>query len=390
MTESLREVRARIAEMAEYHIFISVSNEECEGPVVAVKDLIDVRGMVTTGGGIILPHEPATHDAPVVSRIRKAGCCIIGKTNTHEWAFGITNENPHYGAVHNPRDPSRMSGGSSGGSAAAVAAGLCDWAIGTDTGGSIRIPASLCGVVGFKPTVGTVSTEGVIPLSWTFDTVGPLAPNVPAAARALEMMTGRSSLVPEGSPARSEFRVAVPAGWVDEMDTETRAVWERVSADLPEIPFPDRAELTSLYQPVFSVDAATYHEEWMERYPQKYGQDVLQNLRGAREVSGVQYLRALRRQDAVRADVEAAMSDWDAILVPATARVAPLLGTPNVREPLLHYTRPFNFTGQPVITVPGPATGLPVGIQVVGHFGADAELTRVARAFELAWGGIAV
>src|SRR5665213_1530661 len=169
-TMDLREGRQRILEHAELNAFISVSSEDGEGTVVAVKDLVDVAGMVTTGGGVILPREPASKDAPVITRLRREGCVVIGKANLHEFAYGVTSENPHYGAVRNPHDLNRVAGGSSGGSAVAVAAGMCDWAVGSDTGGSIRIPASFCGVVGFKPALGSIDTAGVIPLSRSLDT----------------------------------------------------------------------------------------------------------------------------------------------------------------------------------------------------------------------------
>src|SRR5580704_7015460 len=166
--------------------------------------------MVTTAGGIILPNEPAQRDAAVIEMIRAQGCVIVGKTNLHEFAFGVTSVNPHYGAVLNPHDPSRVAGGSSGGSAAAVAAGMCDWAIGTDTGGSIRIPASLCGVVGFKPALGSIDTTGVVPLAWSLDTLGPIAPDVAAAAKAYAMMSGE----PVSLEQIDRPRLAVPRGWV--------------------------------------------------------------------------------------------------------------------------------------------------------------------------------
>lgn len=379
------QARERLKQYENYNIFISLTDEECGGPVVAVKDLIDVRGTVTTAGGTILPNVIATDDAPVVSRIRAAGGCVIGKTNAHEWALGVTNENPHFGTVLNPRNPARVSGGSSGGSAAAVAAGLCDWAIGTDTGGSIRIPASLCGVVGLKPTLGTVSTAGVIPLCWSFDTVGPLAPDVTSAAGALETMSGLPNLVPPESGDVSDFKFAIPSGWALDLDNETQAVWDRVSSPFPEIPLPDRLYMESLYQPIFFVEAALYHRDWIEAYPDRYGHDVLRLLRRGLEIPGVEYLRAVRERDAVRAQVESAMNGYDALLLPATACVAPPLGTPHMREPLLRFTRPFSFTGHPVITLPAPVSGLPVGIQVIGHFGRDADLCRAARALELAW-----
>src|SRR4029077_11908344 len=186
----LAQARQRILERADLNAFISVSSEEGSGTVVAVKDLVDVAGMVTTGGGVILPREPATADAPVVKRLRTEGCVVVGKTNLHEWAFGVTSTNPHYGAGRNPHDLDRVAGGSSGGSAVAVAAGMCDWAIGTDTGGSIRIPASLCGVVGFKPALGSIDTNGGIPLAHSLDTLGPLAADIASTARAYSMMSG--------------------------------------------------------------------------------------------------------------------------------------------------------------------------------------------------------
>src|SRR2546426_1260272 len=159
----LEQARARIRERSELNAFISVSDEQGSGDAVAVKDLVDVQGMVTTAGGVILPDVPAAEDAPVIKRLRQAGCLIVGKANLHEFAYGVTSINPHYGAVRNPHDPSRVAGGSSGGSAVAVAAGMCDWAIGSDTGGSIRIPASLCGVAGFKPAFGSIDIGGGVP-----------------------------------------------------------------------------------------------------------------------------------------------------------------------------------------------------------------------------------
>src|SRR5258708_1571888 len=154
----LAEARRRIGERADLNAFISISAETGSGAVVAVKDLVDVAGLATAAGGIILPDVPAADDATVVKSIRAHGCVVVGKANLHEFAYGVTSVNPHYGAVRNPHDPSRVAGGSSGGSAVAAATGMCDWAIGSDTGGSIRGPASLCGIVGFKPPLGSIHT----------------------------------------------------------------------------------------------------------------------------------------------------------------------------------------------------------------------------------------
>src|SRR5256712_12024101 len=231
--------RRRILERADLNAFISVSSEEGEGTVVAVKDLVDVAGMVTTAGGVILPREPAAEDAPVVKRLRNAGCVVVGKTNLHEWAFGVTSTNPHYGAVRNPHDVDRVPGGSSGGSAVAVAAGMCDWAVGSDTGGSIRIPASFCGVVGFKPEFGSIEIAGVIPLAHSLDTLGPLAPDIASAARAYFMMTGEAiSLDGLARP-----RLAVPGGWGFGLDAGTARAWGGAPAGGPGVGFVDREQV---------------------------------------------------------------------------------------------------------------------------------------------------
>jgi Asp-tRNA(Asn)/Glu-tRNA(Gln) amidotransferase A subunit family amidase len=360
----LATARKRILERADLNAFISVSSEEGEGTVVAVKDLVDVAGMVTTAGGVILPREPAAQDAPVVKRLRDQGCVIVGKTNLHEWAFGVTSTNPHYGAVRNPHDVERVAGGSSGGSAVAVAAGMCDWAVGTDTGGSIRIPASFCGVVGFKPAFGSIDTAGVIPLSRSLDTLGPLAANVAVAARAYSMMTGEAM---RGEATR-EPRLAVPRGWVTDLDEETARAWRLVSAGLPEVDFVDRMPLYNMGLTVLLVEAAVYHRRWVAEYPEKYGADVLANLRRGLEVLAVDFNEAMVALPRLREEAMHAMEGIDALVLPASAIVAPTIGAGlEAREPATRFTRPFNTTGQPVVSLPAPVGGLPVGIQVVGR-----------------------
>jgi aspartyl-tRNA(Asn)/glutamyl-tRNA(Gln) amidotransferase subunit A len=381
----LADARRRIEEHKDLNAFISLTEEDGEGTVVAVKDLVDVRGTVTTAGGILLPDEPATEDAPIIKRMREHGCVMVGKANLHEWAFGVSSSNPHYGPVRNPHDPSRIPGGSSGGSAVAVAAGMCDWAIGSDTGGSIRIPASLCGVVGFKPTLGTVSTEKVFPLCASLDTMGPLAPDVETAARALESMCDLANLVPSSRKGLDGFKVAVPAGWVHGLDEPTGEAWELVTKGLPEIRFPDRKEVSEAGRVILFVEAAALHRPWITKSPEKYGEDVREHLTNGLEVRGVDYVDALRDQLRLRADLEAALGDYDAVLLPATAMVAPKIGQPDVREPLTRYTRPLNTTGHPVITLPAPVSGMPVGIQVIGHLNQEAALVEVALALEKAW-----
>jgi aspartyl-tRNA(Asn)/glutamyl-tRNA(Gln) amidotransferase subunit A len=381
------EARRRAQQRADLNAFISFTAEQGE-PAVAVKDLVRVRGTVTTGGGRLLPATPDPDDAPVVERIRRSGAVVMGKTNLHEWAFGVTSENPHFGAVRNPHDLSRSPGGSSGGSAAAVAAGLCDWALGSDTGGSIRIPAALCGVVGFKPTVGTVDTEDVLPLSRTLDTLGPLAPDVRTAALALEAMSDLRGLLPGQPRSRAALRLAVPRGWGEDLAPELRQAWAAASSDLPRIPFPDLDRLVAAGRTILLVEAAAFHRRSVERRPDRYGPDVLRLLEEGLRVPRSEYVAALREQSRLRLEAEAAMDGWDALLVPATRAGAPRIGAPYSRADLSDYTRPFNTTGQPVIVLPAPrpaADGMPVGVQAVGHFGNEARLVEVALALEVEW-----
>jgi aspartyl-tRNA(Asn)/glutamyl-tRNA(Gln) amidotransferase subunit A len=378
----LGEARRRIDEHANMNAFISVSAETGSGPIVAVKDLIDVARMVTTAGGIILPDVPAPDDAPVVKRIRSHGCVVVGKANLHEFAFGVTSVNPHYGPVRNPHDPNRVAGGSSGGSAVAVAMEMCDWAIGSDTGGSIRIPASLCGVVGFKPALGSIDTAGVIPLSRSLDTLGPIAPDVAAAADAYSMMSGESLPV-ESIPSP---RLGVPAGWVTGLDDETATTWKLVSADVPDVDFPSREELFNAGLTILLAEAAAYHRKWATECPDKYGADVIGLIRRGLALLAVDFEEALLARERLRSEAAGAIEGLDALILPATAIVAPTISAGNeVREPLARFTRPFNTTGQPVVCIPGPASGLPVGIQVVGR--TNAAAIGVAATLEKEWRG---
>ncbi len=361
----LEDARRRIRERSALHAFITLSDEEGEGPLVAVKDLVDVKGMPTTAGGVILPRTPAVRDAPLIARLREGGCVVVGKANLHEFAYGVTSINPHYGDVLNPHDPTRVAGGSSGGSAVAVAAGMCDWAVGTDTGGSIRIPAALCGIVGFKPRLGTIGTEGVFPLSRSLDTLGPMAPDVASVARAFALMLGRSDDAVGDIRAP---RLAVPRGWVRDLDQEVEGVWKSVSDGLPEIDFVEHRALFTTGLTVLMVEAVEVHGRWAQEQPQSYGADVLTHIRRGMEIPRREYDAAMASLPELRAAAEDAMRDVDALVLPATAIVAPPVTSGNeVREPLARFTRPFNTTGQPVVSLPAPSARLPVGIQVVGR-----------------------
>jgi Asp-tRNA(Asn)/Glu-tRNA(Gln) amidotransferase A subunit family amidase len=364
----------------ELNAFISVSEERGQGERVAVKDLVDVEGMVTTAGGIILPAVPAAHDAPVIERVRAAGCVIVGKANLHEFAYGVTSLNPHYGNVLNPHDPSRVAGGSSGGSAVAVATGLCDWAIGSDTGGSIRIPSSLCGVSGFKPEFGSIDIRGVIPLSATLDTLGPIAPDVATLARAYAVMSGdRVSLDDLAAPS-----LGVPRGWVADLDEPTSAAWDQVCGGWPQVDFVERGPLYDAGLTILLYEAAQFHRRWAEESPEKYGADVLRLIQRGLEVSRADYERAVADRSRLDEQARSAMNAVDALVLPATAIVAPPVEHgPEVREQLSRFTRPFNTTHQPVAVVPAPVNGLPVGIQVVGR--TNESTLRAAAWLEHSW-----
>jgi Asp-tRNA(Asn)/Glu-tRNA(Gln) amidotransferase A subunit family amidase len=374
--------RARIRERSELNAFISVSDQGGSGDAVAVKDLVDVKGMVTTAGGVILPDTPAADDAPVIRRLREAGCLIVGKANLHEFAYGVTSVNPHYGTVRNPHDPERVAGGSSGGSAVAVAAGMCDWAIGSDTGGSIRIPASLCGVAGFKPAFGSVDIGGVIPLSPSLDTLGPMAADIATTARAYSIMSGEAISL----DGLTRPRLATPARWVTELDQPTAAAWDSVSTGVAEIEFGSRDTYFQVGLTILLFEAAAYHRRWATECPEKYGEDVLRLIRRGFEVSPASYEEALRERTRLQAEADRAMEQVDALILPATAIVAPPIASANeVREPLSRFTRPFNTTLQPVAVVPVPVAGLPVGIQVAGR--TNSETLRAAAWLEREWRG---
>ncbi len=376
-------------ELRDRNVLISVDrNARGERGVIVVKDCLDVAGLPTTAGSLILDRAPRTADAPAAAAARTAGYAILGKANMHEFAFGVTSINPHYGSIPNPFDASRIVGGSSGGSAAAVAYGMCDWAIGTDSGGSIRIPAALCGVVGIKPSRGFIPTgHGMIPLSTSLDSVGPIASDVATAAHALEILAGKAP----GARADRPWRVAVPAGWtagVDDLDDAVRRAWDSVRAGLPEITFPDRRYASTICNTILYAEAGAYHRRWYPERRDDYGTDVRRSIEAGREIKACDYLAALDERERVSNDVEAALDGWDAVVVPTTGCVAPTIdGVDGVDDRLYRFTQAFNVSGHPVVTIPTPVGpgALPVGVQVIGHLGKDWDAVAVAAFLEREW-----
>jgi len=385
------------------------------GIPVSLKDLIDTRGVRTTCGSRVLAGRVPTADATVTARLEAAGAVLIGKTALHEFAYGVTTNNPHYGPTRNPWGPDRIPGGSSGGSGAAVAAGLGPVSIGTDTGGSIRIPAALCGVVGLKPTYGRVSRHGVFPLAWTLDHLGPLARTVEDAALVLQAIAGPDphdsttlgQRVPEFAEALSRplagLRVGVLADdFHQEMAEDVRTAFEEALAVLQSlglepapVQFPRAAEASVAQAAVIMSEAASVHERWLRDRPGEYGADVLARLRRGQFLSATQYLRAQRVRSLVQDEVAGLFRSCVALVCPTTASGAALISdetvvirgarTP-VRDSMTRLTRLWNFTGLPAISVPCgfSADGFPIGLQVIGPAMDEVILLAIAHAFEQA------
>jgi aspartyl-tRNA(Asn)/glutamyl-tRNA(Gln) amidotransferase subunit A len=386
------------------------------GVPIALKDLFDTEGVRTTAGSKFFADRIPDRDAAVVERLRAAGAVIVGKLNMHEWALGVTNDNPHYGACHNPWALDRIPGGSSGGSAAALAAGMCFGALGSDTGGSIRIPAALCGVVGLKPTYGRVSTRGVVPLSWHLDHVGPMARRVTDVALLFDVIAGHDPADPGSADVAIDdvsgdlddgvagWRIGVIGDeWLGELDPEVRAafgaavdVLAAAGAWIEALDAPDLPEAARLNGLMTTSDAAAFHRERMEASPNDFGADVLARLRRGASYGAPDYAGARRRQAILRRTFASWFAEHggplDAVVLPTTPRPAPpIVGLDAVATAgvLTRLTAPFNFTGLPALSLPCGVTsdGLPIGLQVVGAPWAERRALRVGRAYEMATAG---
>jgi len=382
------------------------------GIPISLKDNIYTEGIRTTAGSKILKDFIPPHDARVVSQLKDAGAVILGKTNMHEFAYGVTSNNPHFGPVHNPWDLSRIAGGSSGGSAAAVAAGLCYGSVGTDTGGSIRIPAALCGVVGIKPTFGRVSVHGVIPLSPRLDCVGPLARSVADSAVILDAIFVRAHheqplQKAAKSSSRRGFRLGVPKDFflkIVSMEVEyafeqALRVFRKLGATLRQATIPLLHETEDAGNQIAWAEATHYHQH-AGCFPSRaadYGEDVRTRLELGAKVPATKYLSALELRESFIGSFHAAMADsgLDALVVPTTPIPAPLIseetttvaGTNHpTRALLLRNNRPANLAGLPAISIPCGLTpdGLPIGLQLIGCVTDEALLLRIARSFERA------
>jgi aspartyl-tRNA(Asn)/glutamyl-tRNA(Gln) amidotransferase subunit A len=387
-----------------------------DGVPIAVKDVFYISGVRCTAGSRILADNVATYDAPVVRYLRDAGAVLVGTTNMHEFAAGVTSTNPHYGAVKNPWDESRVAGGSSGGSAVAVATGMAEGAIGTDTAGSVRIPAALCGVMGFKPTYGRVSRLGVVPLAPSFDTVGVLALNAWDTAAMLQVMARHDgadmTTVDEPVPNYldsisvpfSGARVGVVRRYFqDTLDPLVQENFESFASRLCDIGCTvEEADLEGV-QDVYDrwvlirrAEATAFHMRWLESSPELYGDDVRKLLELGRRVLAVDYVDALNARPAVIERFSDAMRRFDFLMVPATCVAAPGINQANVYiggrdiatySALNRLTLPFNYVGFPAVSIPsGLAGNLPLGVQIVGKLFDEARVLSVANAYEEKFG----
>jgi aspartyl-tRNA(Asn)/glutamyl-tRNA(Gln) amidotransferase subunit A len=366
------------------------------GVPIAVKDLCATRGLRTTAGSRILRAWRPTADAAVVSRLRAEGAIIFGKTNLHEFAYGVSNANPWWGVAKNPVDPRRSPGGSSGGSAIAVVTGMCAAALGSDTGGSIRIPASLSGCVGLKPTFGTVPLDGVFPLGFTLDHAGPLARTVADAGLMFDVLSGRG----RASVRTRGLRVGVLRGTITERVRP--GVLARVEAAasglrrgglrVRDVRMPDLDLAVATQLVTLRAEASAVHARWIRQRPRAYGADVRARLQLGSLVSGVDYVLAQRVRQRIREAIGRLFRDIDVMILATTPITAPVIGERIVRwrteaEPvdgaLVRLTSPFNLSGVPALSVPyGKAAGLPVGVQVVGPWNDEARVLAVGRLLE--------
>lgn len=400
----------REARAAERALRRGVPRTPLHGIPVSLKDNFWTRGIRTTAGSRILANFIPDRDSEVAARLARAGAILLGKTNLHEFAYGATSENSHYGAVRNPWARDRIAGGSSGGSVAAVAAGMGFASMGSDTGGSIRIPSVLCGVVGLKPTYGLVSVEGVIPLSVSLDHAGPIARCVADVCIMLEAVAGE---YPKGSTrpsfrklrkdAPKRFRLGRPRQYFfDRLDDEVRRAVEAavktfasLGAEIAEVSVPSLPEAVEPSTNIALAEATAYHESegYFPARAEEYSDGVLRRLELGREVRAVDYLRAFEVKRLVTAEFEAALTKVDALIAPGLPIAAPPLGQKEVviageKEPvraaLIRLNRPANFTRHPAISIPCGFTpaGLPMGIQLIGCHWGEARLLQIAQAYE--------
>ena len=371
------------------------------GIPVSLKDLIDLSGTTTSAASRVRQGHMAATDATVVTRLREAGAVLIGKTNLHEFALGTTNEDSAFGPARHPLDPSRSPGGSSGGSAASVLADMAYASIGTDTGGSIRIPSAACGLVGLKATIGEIPTDGVVPLSGTLDHVGPICRSVEDAQILYDVLRGApAALEPRPRGARGLRLGVLRDYFMALLDPQVAIGFEsgcvrlrEAGVELHDVAIPHAGDIAPIYLHIVLSEAAAYHASTLESRPGDYTANVRLRLEMGRYILAEDYVRALRGREVLMHEVDTALTGSDGLLLPSLPIPAHKIGMTAIRlngsdEPVrnltLRLTQLFNLTGHPAITLPCGSTpeGLPIGAQIVGYRSRTPALLEVARAVE--------
>jgi aspartyl-tRNA(Asn)/glutamyl-tRNA(Gln) amidotransferase subunit A len=356
------------------------------GPTIGVKDVIDVAGMPTTAASKVVHRVPA-EDAECVARLRAAGATIAGKLNTHEFAYGALTNSPHFGPALNPWKPEHSCGGSSGGSGAAVAAGLVDAALGTDTAGSVRIPAAFCGVTGIRPSTGLVPTCGVLPTAWSLDTVGPIAWSAEECEPLLETMVGGP--LGRREVVGGELRVGVLTRLFESAEPAVATLCERALADLPgqkeSVALPLHEEMSTITQLIMLPEVTNAHLPWLRTRLADYGADVRARLLAGLFLPSTAYTTGLRARRWARAEHVRMLGNYDVLVAPAMPITAPRLDAvpEDYRLLLMPYNSPAALLGLPALSVPcGFVDGLPVGLALTGRPGEDGTPLAAAKAFQ--------
>ena len=387
----------------------SSSANALRGIPIAIKDLFETAGVRTTVGSKFFADHIPEQDAFVVEKLKQAGAIVMGKTNTHEIALGITGNNPHYGTARNPWDITRIPGGSSSGSAIAVATGMALGALGTDTGGSIRIPASLCGVVGFKPTFGRVSLRGVFPLSWNLDHVGPLATCVRDAALLLQLIAVYDSADPASvKMLTGDYlghlmddmkgrKIALGIGeFIETSDPEViksireaAKVFESFGCKVQEENVDWLREAALANKLMTQSDGAAVHRDRLKEHPEMFGEDIRRRLEEGAKTTSTEYILARRTQAEVRKRFELFFESYDFLLTPTTPITAPTIEGHDAVEQagrLTRFTAPFNLAGLPALSLPCGFSkeGLPIGLQIISRAWGDFKVLNAGHAFEQA------
>jgi aspartyl-tRNA(Asn)/glutamyl-tRNA(Gln) amidotransferase subunit A len=385
------------------------SSSALRGIPIALKDLFDTAGILTTIGSKFFAENVPQQDAFVVEKLKEAGAILVGKTNTHEIALGITGNNPHYGTARNLWDTTRIPGGSSSGSAIAVATGMALGALGTDTGGSIRIPASLCGIVGFKPTFGRVSLRGVFPLSWNLDHVGPLTKCVKDAALLFQVISVYDPLDPASvKMLTGDYlghllddvkgrKIAVGIGeFIETSDLEVlqavqkaAKVFEPLGCKVQEVDVSWLRDAALANKLMTQSDGATVHRERLKEHPEMFGDDIRRRLEDGTNTPLTEYILARRIQTEVKKRFEQFFESYDFLITPTTPIAAPTIEGHDAVEQagrLTRFTAPFNLTGLPALSLPCGFTkeGLPIGMQIISRAWGEAKVLNLGYAYEQA------